>query len=99
MDFLQAFLPIIIYILLIVLIVILIVLGIKIIITMNKVEKIVDNVNEKIERVSPLFNIIGYASDHVVGMFDRIFEVVEGLISKIFSKNKESVEMEDDKDE
>ena len=84
--------------LLIVLIIILIVLGFKLIITMNKVEKIVDNVNEKIERITPLFNILTYASDRVVGVFDSIFGFIDGLISKLFNKNK-NIEMEESDNE
>lgn len=98
MEFLQSFLPIVIYILLIGLIIILIILGIKLLITMNKVEKIVDNVNEKVARLEPLFNILGYASDRVVGVFDKVFEVIESLIGKLFSKDKK-IEMEDMEDE
>lgn len=95
MEFLQSFLPIIIYILLIVLIIILIILGIKLLITMNKVEKIVDNVNDKLERLYPLFNILGYASDRVSFVFDKVFDFIDGIFTKLFSRNK-SVEMEDD---
>ena len=45
MDFWLSFLPIIIYVLLIILLIIGIILGIKSIITINKVEKVVDDVN------------------------------------------------------
>ena len=45
MEFWLTFLPLVIYILLIILLTIGIILGIKTIITMNKVEKVVDNVN------------------------------------------------------
>lgn len=98
MLFLQSFLPIVIYILLIVLIVILIVLGIKLLIAMNKIEKIVDNVNEKMERLNPLFNILGYTSDRIVGVFDKVFEFFESLFMKLFLKNK-NVEMEEEENE
>ena len=58
MDFLLSFLPIVIYMLLIVLIIILIVLGFKLIITMNKVEKIVDNVNTQTKNINIYFFFI-----------------------------------------
>ena len=61
---------------------------------MNKVEKIVDNVNEKVERITPLFNIMVYASDRVVGVVDKAFEFIDGIIAKLFNKNKK-IEMED----
>ena len=98
MEFLQAFLPIVIYFLLIILIVVLIILGIKFLITVNKVEKIVDNVNDKLEAVSPIFNILGYASSQVTTVFDTVFEFIEGLLEKLFTK-KNKIEMEEDEDE
>ena len=48
MEFLLQFLPIVIYFLLIIILVIGIVLGIKSIITITKVEKVVDDVNDKV---------------------------------------------------
>ena len=58
MEFLNGVLPIIIYILLIGLLIIGIIIGIKLIITMNKVEKIVNNVEGKVNSLNGLFNII-----------------------------------------
>lgn len=98
MLFLQSFLPIVIYILLIVLIIIFIIIGIKLLNTMTKVEKIVNDVNDKIERVTPLFNILTYASDRVVGVVDKGFEFIDKLISKFLNKNK-TIEMEDNENE
>ena len=51
-------LPIILYILGSILLVVLIILGIKLIITMNKIEKVVDDVNIKVNKLNNLFNII-----------------------------------------
>ena len=49
MEALSQTLPIIIYFLLIVLLIIAIVIGIKLITTLSKVDKLVDDVNEKLE--------------------------------------------------
>lgn len=98
MEFLQAFLPIVIYFLLIILIVVLIILGIKFLITVGKIEKIVDDVTEKIESVSPIFNVLGYASNRVTTVLDTAFEFIESLIVKLFKK-KNKIEMEEDEDE
>ena len=58
MDFWLSFLPVIIYILLIILLIVGIILGIKSIITVNKVEKVVDDVSEKVESLNGLFQIV-----------------------------------------
>ena len=63
MDFWLSFFPIIIYILLIIILIIGIILGIKSIITINKVEKVVDDVNEKVESLNGVFQIIDFTTD------------------------------------
>ena len=67
MEFWLTFLPLVIYILLIILLVVGIVLGIKTIITMTKVEKVVDNVNEKVESLNSVFNLIDFTTDKIAG--------------------------------
>ena len=49
MEFWLSFLPIVIYALIIIILIVGIILGVKSIRTMNKVEKVVDNVNDKVE--------------------------------------------------
>lgn len=92
MEFLSQFLPIIIYFLLIIVIVIGIILGIKLIITIDKVLKIVDDVNEKIESVSPIFNCLSIASTKVSGVIEKVMSTIENLIYKLFLKNKDKDE-------
>ena len=88
MDFWLSFLPIIIYILLIILLVIGIILGIKSIITVNKVEKVVDDVNEKVESLNGFFQIVDFTTDKLVTMTDKIVEGVSSLASKLFLHKK-----------
>ena len=91
MEFLLQFLPIVIYLLLIVIIIVGIILGIKLIITIDKVDKIVDDVNNKIERITPLFDSLGMISDKVGGFFATVISIIstiEGLVTKIFTRNK-----------
>ena len=88
MDFWLSFLPIIIYILLIVLLVVGIILGIKSIITMNKVEKVVDDVNDKVESLKGLFQIVDFTTDKLVTLSDKIVEAVSMVASKIFFRKK-----------
>ncbi len=86
MEALLEILPVIIYILLIVLLVVGIILGIKAIITLNKVEKIVDEVTEKFESLNPIFNIIDFASDRLASLTDTVFEFFTGLLGKLISR-------------
>ena len=84
MDFWLSFLPIIIYILLIILLVIGIILGIKSIITINKVEKVVDDVNEKVESLNGLFQIVDFTTDKLVYITDKVIDGVSSLASRLF---------------
>ena len=58
MDFLNEFLPIVIYILLVVLIILLIILAYRLIKTMDKVKLIVDSVDEKVSSLNGVFAVI-----------------------------------------
>ena len=91
MEALSLTLPIIIYFLLIVLLIIAIVIGIKLITTMNKVDKLVEDVNEKLESLNDIFNMAEYISGKMSAISETIIGVVTTAISKIFKKfNKES---------
>ena len=96
MDFWLSFLPIIIYILLIILLIIGIILGIKSIITINKVEKVVDDVNEKVESLNGLFQIVDFTTDKLVSITDKVVDGISALASKLFFKKKKNKEEEKD---
>lgn len=90
-------LPIVIYLLLIVLLIIGIILGIKCIITMEKIDTVVDSVNKKVESLNGVFNIIDYTSDKLSLFTDRIVDLGGNLFNKIFlKKKKKKHEGEDD---
>lgn len=100
MEFWLSFLPIIIYILLIILLVIGIILGIKSIITIKKVEKVVDDVNEKVESLNGMFQIIDFTTDKIVSLTDKVIDGVSTLASKIFFKKKvKKIQKEENEDE
>ena len=84
MSFLLEFLPIVIYILLI----IGIVLAIKCLITLDKVEKVVDNVNEKVRALDGVFHIIDTTTDKIVLLTDKVVEGITSLIVNLFSTKK-----------
>lgn len=89
MEFWLKFLPLVIYMLLIALLLIGIILGIKTIITMNKVEKVVDNVNDKVESLNSIFSIIDFTTDKIAGFTDKVVELASNLFSKIWFRKKE----------
>jgi uncharacterized protein YoxC len=98
MEFWLNFLPIVIYVLLIALLVVGIILGIKTIITMNKVEKVVDNVNDKVQSLDSVFNVIDFTTDRIAGITDRVVDFFTSLFGKVVlnrrRKNKEDKESE-----
>ena len=85
MEFWLSFLPIVIYLLLIALLTIGIILAI---ITMNKLEKVVDNVNEKVESLNSIFSIIDFTTDKIASFTDKVVEVTGNLFSKILFRKK-----------
>ena len=99
MDFLSQVLPIIIYFLLIIVIMVGIVLGIKFIITIDRVLTIVDGVNEKIEKVTPLLDTLGTISSKFNDVITTVIKSVENLVMKVFLKNKNKEEMESEENE
>ena len=90
MSFLLEFLPIVIYILLIIVLVIGIVLAIKCLITLDKVEKVVDNVNDKVRSLDGLFHIIDTTTDRIVLVTDKVVDGVTSLIANLFAPKKKN---------
>ena len=88
MSFWLEFLPIIIYILVIIALIIGIILGIKSIITLNKVEKVVEDVSEKMQTLNGFFHIIDYTTDKIVLATDKVVEGITSLFSKMLFKRK-----------
>ena len=56
-------LPVVLYVLGSILIIVLIILGIKLIITMNKIEDVVDDINKKVKSLNGLFSIVDATTD------------------------------------
>ncbi len=86
MDFWAEILPIVVYAFLIIFLIVGIILGIRTIIVMNKVEKIIDDVNEKIETLNPLFNIVDFAVDRVSSLSDTLVDFFAGILSGFLTK-------------
>ena len=99
MDLLHNLLPIIIYFLLIIILIIGIILGIKSIRTLGKVEKVVDDVNDKVQSLNGFFNLIDFTTDKIVGFTDKIVDGITFLGSKLFFRNKRKKKNEEREDE
>lgn len=85
-------LPVILYILGSVLLVALIVLTIKLIITMNKIEKVVDNITVKVKTLDELFNVIGMVTGKFTAVTDRIVDSIASLLEKIFKRKEDKID-------
>ncbi len=100
MEYLNQFLPIIIYVLLIVLIILLIVIAIKAIKALNKVQEVVDNVDKKVKTLDGVFDVIDVATDKLSLLSDKIINGIAGAIEKVFrvkkKKEKDSIEKEEE---
>ena len=81
-------LPIILYILGSILLVVLIVLGIKLIITMNKIENVVDDINGKVKSLNGFFSVIDYTTDKLALLSDRFVDTITSIIKKIFVRKE-----------
>ena len=78
----------IIFFLLIVLVTIFIILGIKLIKALKKVDVILTDTTEKLNKVNGVFNIIDKSTDYVVSVSDKIINGLSNFISSLFRKKK-----------
>lgn len=85
-------LPVILYILGAILLVTLIILTIKLIITINKIEKVVDNITVKVQTLDTLFDMIGIVTGKFTSITDKIVDSVALLIEKIFKRKDDKNE-------
>ena len=82
-------LQIVLYVLGSILLLVLIILGIKLIITMDKIQKLVDNINTKVDSLNGLFSVIDFTTNKLTMVSDKIADAVTSLIKKIFNRKKE----------
>lgn len=79
-------LPVVLYFLGAILLVCLIVLTIKLIIVVNKTEKVVDNITVKVKTLDELFNVIGAVTGKFTLVTEKIVDGIALLIEKIFKR-------------
>ena len=73
-----------------ILLVVLIILGVKLIITMNKIENVVDDISTKVKSLNGLFSIIDTTTDKLALLSDRLVDVVSSIIRRIFKRKEDS---------
>jgi len=93
MTFME-FLPGIVYILLIVLLVVLIVLGIKLIIIVDKTDKLVTDIQDKVSSFNTVFSIISLTSNKLTNGISSIVDGIINLFNKWFNKRKDEEDYE-----
>ena len=86
MEFLNEFLPILLYIAGIVLLIVLIILGIKAIRILDNVEDVVEDVQEKIDSFDGAITVLSKAANGFAGISNSIIVGITSAIAKIFSK-------------
>jgi len=84
----NTFLLMIVYLLCSVLLVCLIVFTIKLINILNRVNGILDDVDNKIAKLDKAFNLVDVVTDNMALISDKIVDALSGLIRKIFNKKK-----------
>lgn len=96
MESLNLFLPVLLYTFGIILLIVLIILGIRLIMILDKFDRVVDNIEGKVNSLNGFFSIIDKATDSIALISDSVVNAVASLVFKIFKKKKGK---EDDIDE
>ena len=76
------------YIVLIILVIIFIILGIKLIKTLSKVDNVIDDVNEKMNKVDGVFDIIDRTTDYAATISDKIVGGISSFVKVLFKRKK-----------
>ena len=77
-------LPLVLYFLGSILLVVLIILGVKLIITMNKIEDVVDDINRKVKTLDGFFSMVDFTTDKLAMLSDKVVDTVSSFIKRIF---------------
>lgn len=94
MECLNIVFPVILYTLGAILLIVLIILCLKIMGTLRKVDRVVDDVENKVGKLDGVFSIIDRSTDAVSMVSDKVIDFVSSAIMKIFSKKKKKKEEE-----
>ncbi len=87
-EFFQVYLPIVVYFLLIILLIVGIILGIRLIGAMDKVDEVLDNMQQKVNSLNGLFSVIDFTTDKISAFSDKVVDVISGFIGRFTRKKK-----------
>ena len=82
----NALFTVILYILGCILLIVLIILAIKTLKTIGKINHLVDDVQEKSNKMTGIFDFVDSTADFVNGFTDKIVNGIAGFITKLFEK-------------
>ena len=85
-------LTVVLYVLGSILLVVLIILGIKLIITMNKIEVVVDDINKKVKTLDGFFSLVDTTTDKLAMLSDKFVDMTSSLVKKIFKRKEEKID-------
>ena len=94
MEEMSLILGIITYIFTIILLIVAIIIGIRIIGLTDKAEKILDDVEEKVNSLNGIFNVVNKVSLGMDAIGNKITSTITNLVSKVSKKKKEEKEDE-----
>ena len=93
-------LTIMIYILLIILIIVAICIGIKLIVTLQKVDLLLDDVTAKVKTLDRVFELVDTVNDKIALIGDTVVGFVSGAVKRVFKDKKKKKKLEEeDEDE
>ena len=75
-----------------ILLVVLIILGIKLIITMNKIEVVVDDINKKVKTLDGFFSLVDTTTDKLAMLSDKFVDMTSSIVKKIFKRKEEKID-------
>ena len=79
-----------------------IIIGIRLINTLNRVDKVVDDANKKLESLDGVFSLFDLITDKISLLSDKLVDVISDFFAKkMFKKRKKKAieEREDEEDE
>lgn len=95
---LDVILPVLLYTFGIILLIVLIVLGIRLIVMLEKVDRIVDNVEDKVNSLNGAFSLFDKTIDSIALLSDSIVNALSGVVHKLFGRRKKRRKSEEDDD-